>query len=265
MGKVFLFVIFAVCICVTSSIAADTSANQIIPLLGSNGQGKVELLVGAGEADLERAEQPGALDNSINAFLVKMNGKSYLFDTGLPNGTIVASLKKAGVEPENIDAVFITHFHGDHIGGLLDDGKAVYPNAELYVPKVEVDNWFDRGTEFLSVYGGRAVAFDWDKEIVSGITGLDASGHTPGHTVYRLETPGGKLLIIADLIHFGGVQLPNPDVAVTYDVDPVMAVEARKRIFSQAAAEGVTVASMHLPYPGVGVLKRDGNGYVFEK
>ncbi len=247
--------------------SAPATGPAILPLRGAEtADGKTDLLIGAGAEDLKRAEEPGAMAMSVNAFLVKMNGKNYLFDSGLPNGEIAKSLEKTGVKPENIDAVFLTHFHFDHVGGLLDDdGNAVYPNATLHVPKVEVDKWNERGTEFLSVYGARSNAFDRGREIVPGVIGGDAGGHTPGHTVYRLEADGKTLLIIGDLIHIGGIQLANPDVAVTYDVDPVEAVAARKRIFSQAADEGITVAAMHLPFPGVGVLKHSGSGYIFEK
>lgn len=243
---------------------------EVVALLDAQGirEGRAELLVGAGAEDLERAARPGALATSINAFIVRLDGKTYLFDTGLPIGEgtgIGSALAAAGIAPDDIDVVIITHFHRDHVGGLLKDGKPVYPRAELAVPRLEVDKWSNPGTEFLTAYGHRSNAFDYDVEIYPGITSRAAVGHTPGHTVFLVQSGPDELLIVGDLIHIGGVQLPNPDVAVTYDVDPVEAVKARRRIFDMAADKGLPIASMHLPFPGMGVLAKEGQGYAFEE
>lgn len=241
---------------------------EVIALLDAAGmsEGSTKLLIGAGPEDLERAAKPGALKNSINAFVVKLNGKTILFDAGLPekmSAGMLPALEAAGLKVDDIDAIVITHFHFDHVGGLLRDGKKVFPRAELYVPRVEVDKWSDAGTEFLVAYQPYTIVFESDKEFLPGVTSRAAYGHTPGHTVFLLESEGGKLLILGDLIHIPGVQLANPDVAVTYDVDPVKAVAARRKIFDWAADEKLPVAAMHMPFPGWGVLSKDGKGYGF--
>ena len=117
--------------------------------------------------------------------------------------------------------------------------------------------------KFRQGYAGRRRTFEWDHAVADGIVAVDAHGHTPGHTAFLVENGGAKLMIAADLIHFGGIQLPVPDVAVTYDSDPVKAVAARKRLFDKAAAENYTVLSMHLPFPGIGTLSKEGSGYGF--
>ena len=241
---------------------------EVIALLDGVGinDGSTDILVGAGKEDLERAAQPDGLKTSINAFVVKIGGKTVLFDTGMPiaqSGGIVPALAEADLGPDDIDAVVITHFHYDHVGGLMHRGQPVYPRAELYVPRVEVNKWSDAGTDFLLAYNVRTNAFEDRKEILPGVTAMAAYGHTPGHTVFLLESDGGKLLIAGDLIHLPGVQLANPDVAVTYDTDPVKAVASRKRVFEMAADKKLPIAAMHIPFPGIGTLAKDGKGYAF--
>lgn len=232
---------------------------------GRSAQNRPELLIGLGESDAERLLVPGAMANSINCFLLRKDDKAVLFDTGLGsrgNGQILKSLAAAGVRPEEIDAVVITHFHFDHVGGLTQDGKAVFPNAELITPRMEVEKNGGSADAFLSAYSNRT-EFDWGEEIFPGVTAIDAHGHTPGHTAYLLQSAGKQLLVIADLIHFAAIQLPLPDVAVTYDTDPVQAVAARRELFDRAVREGLPVAGMHLSFPGIGMLAKEGAGYRF--
>lgn len=222
------------------------------------------LLVGLRESDARTYLVDGAMINSINCFVLRKDGKAYLFDTGLGRSTrgggMLDSLAAAGLTPGDIDAVIITHFHADHVGGLVDNGGAVFPAAGLLVPRVELEASPKAAEPFVAAYAGRLKTFEWDCRVVDGVTALDASGHTPGHTVFLVD---GGLMIVSDLIHFAGIQLPLPDVAVTYDTDPVKAVATRRRLFDLAAREGYTVAAMHLPYPGVGVLSGEGTGYGF--
>lgn len=225
---------------------------------------KTELLIGMSDAEMA-ALPAGIMANAVNCFIVKIEGDVLLFDTdfGGDRGHLVRSMAEAGVKPEDVTAVLITHFHPDHIGGLVKDGEAAFANARLMVPRVEVEAMAQAAMSFMPAYAGRLHTFEWDHPVSDGVVALEAAGHTPGHTVFELDAGGSKLWILGDLIHFGAIQLPRPEIAVTYDTDPVKAVAARKRIFDMAAERGVTVAAMHLPFPGVGTLSKSGGGYAF--
>ncbi len=116
---------------------------------------------------------------------------------------------------------------------------------------------------FASAYAGKTTQFAWGDEILPGVVAMDASGHTNGHTVYLITNGADKLLIAGDLIHFGGVQLPNPDIAVTYDTDTTKAIASRRKVFDMLAEQGLPMASMHLRFPAVGKLTKAGTGYAF--
>lgn len=226
-----------------------------------------KLLVGVKDADAAKyLSKPGSMNNSINCFIVKNGREVILFDTGLGaegKGLLLDSLKAAGKTPDNIDAVVITHFHPDHIGGLVKDGEAVFPKARLMVPRIEVESNPQAAMKFMAAYAGRLHTFEWDHPVADGVMAVDANGHTPGHTVFLIENGASKLMIAGDLVHFAAIQLPVPDVAVTYDTDAAKAIASRKRLFEKAATEGYTVAGMHLPFPGIGALAKDGSGYAF--
>ncbi len=224
------------------------------------------LLVGLRPEDAARyLSRPGSMNNSVNCFIVKNGREVILFDTGTGGGGLLpASLAAAGISPDAVDAVVITHFHGDHIGGLVRDGQAVFPRARLMVPRLEVEANPQAAMTFMAAYAGRLLTFEWNHPVADGVMAVDAHGHTPGHTVFLIDNNGrDKLMIAGDLVHFGAIQLPVPEVAVTYDSDPANAVASRKRLFDKAAGEGYAIASMHLPFPGFGTLRKEGTGYVF--
>lgn len=217
--------------------------------------------------EAEKLLKPGAMANSVNCFIVKKAGEILLFDTGLgkkSGGQLQEALAAAGVKPEEVDTVIITHFHPDHIGGLVtEDRQAAFPKAQLWVGRMEVEGMPKESELFMGYYAGRLNVFEWNHDVAKGVKALEAPGHTPGHTIYLVEDGKTKLLIIGDLIHFQNIQLPYPDTAVAYDKDPRMAVASRKIWFDYAAKPGHVVAGMHLAFPGVGVLAKQGSGYTF--
>ncbi len=228
-----------------------------------------DLLVGLDTMAREKVLSGNAMDNSINAFVVRLGDEVLLFDTGLgkaKGGKLMESMLVAGIRPEDVTAVIITHFHADHIGGLVTaENTAVFKNARLMVPRVEMEAMARAAAPFREAYAGRLQMFEWDSYVANGVQALEAAGHTPGHTVFLIDDGTEKFLIISDLIHFEAIQLPLPDVAVTYDSDPTKAIAARKRWFDTASKQGMTVAGMHLSFPGIGKLTKQGQGYGFTR
>ena len=224
---------------------------------------------------------------SINAFVVHIGGKLILVETGSGNyfgdvaGHLLANLAAAGIRPDKIDTILLTHMHPDHSAGQTDlaTGKLNFPNAELVVHENEPKHWFDdaamaRGTErekkFMfqqareqtAPYKSRTRLFK-QGDIAPGITAIPAFGHTPGHTAFLIESAGERLLIWGDTVHIPEVQVPNPEVAMVVDTDPSAAVASRRRMFDMAASERMLVTGMHLHFPGFGHIARQATGYAF--
>ncbi|MDR1905221.1 MAG: MBL fold metallo-hydrolase [Treponema sp.] len=244
---------------------------DVYMLVENRGQGNRSILVGADEASINRYVPGGTYQSETNTFLIRGGGKSIIVDTGFGT-TIFDSMKKLGVNPADVDAVLLTHMHGDHIGGLAKDGKALFAKAKVYVAQQEREYWtisrVNQGAvNALKPYGGKVEDFlpaDLDSggiELLPGIRAIAAFGHTPGHTVFLLESGGNKLLIWGDLMHAQGIQFPLPDVSVTYDTDPAAAAAIRKRILAWTVRNNVPVAGMHLVYPAIGKVQPDGAGY----
>jgi glyoxylase-like metal-dependent hydrolase (beta-lactamase superfamily II) len=239
------------------------------------------------DAALARSNLKGPIETSVDAFLVNTGSKLVLVDTGAgvlfgPTvGKLLGNLKASGYRPEQIDEIYITHMHGDHIGGLLLDGKIAFPNAVVRASQQEADFWlsksnmdaapkdrrdaFEAATNMLNPYiaAGKFKPFNGDTELVPGVRAVAAPGHTPGHTLYVVESKGQKLVLWGDLLHVAAVQFPNPAVTIRFDSDSAMAVAQRKKVFADAAAHGDWVAAAHLPFPGIGHLRAAGSGYIF--
>ena len=194
---------------------------------------------------------PDGMPSSISAYLIKVNGKNILFDAGLgqnKGGQLIGELSKIGVAPEQVDYVYITHFHGDHIGGMLTpEGEKVFTKAEIYVPRLEKES--DLGKQELSLkmfekYGDKVHVFNFGDKLPEDVLAIDAVGHTPGHTVFQK----GNLLIIGDLMHAKALQLPHPEFNANFDGDKEKAVASRKRILEYAKQNHLIISGMHLPY-----------------
>lgn len=191
---------------------------------------------------------------SISTFLVESDGKLLLFDTGngTPDGKLLEGLKSLNVSPEDIDYLFITHFHGDHIGGMMDNGSPVFPNAQVYASKAEYDGWMKMPSgkraqveATMKAYKDRLHLFAFGDKLPGNVVAMEAVGHTPGHTVYQL----GKLLVIGDLMHGAALQMKHPEICATYDMDKTAAIKSRKYYIQYARENGLVMAGMHLPVP----------------
>jgi len=251
---------------------------EVILLSDGQGQANTEFLIGATAAMLEGCVPSGTFPIAVNAFLVKTPGKNILVDTG--NGTkLFENLSEVNVNPLEIDAILITHMHGDHIGGLLANGEAMFSNAKLYIAQAEHDYWtsgegggFDLARTVINAYKDKLILFegvsldDEDiKELIHSVVAISTPGHTPGHTMYMVESGDNQMLIWGDLIHAMVVQVPYPQVAVTYDVDPKQAVKSREKAMEYISKNNIPIAGMHTPFPGMGKIKSEGTGYIFEK
>jgi glyoxylase-like metal-dependent hydrolase (beta-lactamase superfamily II) len=237
---------------------------------------------------LAAAGHPGGpLRFPVNAFLVNTGEKLVMIDTGGakligPNaGRLPQCLAQAGIAPGQIDEVYITHMHGDHLHGTVTpEGASLFPNAILRIAKPDVDYWanpeveakapaaekgrFVAAKRAVAAYGDRLKTFTLGDELVPGIRSVNAAGHTPGHSCYLVQSKGERLLLLGDLMHVGAVQFPRPDITVGFDWDQAMAREARRRIFEMAVKDNIPIGAVHLAFPGIGRLRASGGGFAFD-
>ncbi len=194
--------------------------------------------------------------------LVNTGAELVLFDTGLSAESITGALAAAGYTPDQIDVVVLTHMHGDHIGGVA--GGATFPNARYVTGQAEWDHWSAAGNEGFDT-GVKPIAekttFIGDGgSVTSGITGMAAFGHTPGHMVYMLESDGQQLAITADSANHFVWSLGYPDWEVRFDMDKAAAAATRKQIFGMLAADRVPFIGYHMPFPALGFVETRGEG-----
>jgi glyoxylase-like metal-dependent hydrolase (beta-lactamase superfamily II) len=246
-----------------------TGAFQVDMLVENRGQGRPEILIGAGEARLTQYFPDGSYPSETNTFLVRGGGRTVLIDTGF-GGALFDALKYLKVQPGDVDAVLLTHLHGDHTGGLSKAGAALFPNARVYLARQEFAGAQANTRQLLAPYGNRVETFEPSAlesgsapELLPGIKAVAAFGHTPGHTAYLVENGGERLIIWGDLMHVQGIQFPLPEIAVTYDSDPAAAVESRRQILEYAARYRIPIGGMHLVYPAIGTVEKEGEGFRF--
>lgn len=223
------------------------------------------------------------IETSLNAYLVNTGEHLILVDSGLgacgapADGHVIDNLKAAGYRPEDVDAVLITHMHGDHICGLAKDGVRLFPKATVYASDAEIAYWLTtvandpaaarkQGVQkMLEPYRAAGVlkGFKWGAALFPGVTAIDSHGHTPGHTSYLFQSAGQSFLVLGDIAHFHAVQFAHPEVTVEFDSDQPTALATRKALFDRLAKEGWIFGGAHLPFPGLGHVRKDGDGYAF--
>lgn len=193
---------------------------------------------------------------SVSTYVMKSGNDIVLFDAGLGangGGQTVALLEALGIKAADVNYLYVSHFHGDHIGGMINDGQVVFPNAKVYVGKVEYDAWMampeDRNgqvREIMGAYKDQLNFFEFDDVLPNGVKAINAVGHTPGHTVFQKA----ELLIIADLMHGAALQMEHPEYNANFDMDKDQAAASRARILEYVKANNLMMAGMHLPAPG---------------
>jgi glyoxylase-like metal-dependent hydrolase (beta-lactamase superfamily II) len=274
---------------VLSSLAGCSASSQqtliesIEMYLLSDGEqdGNIEILIGATPEMLEKALPEGSFLTAFNMFLVRTSEKNILIDAA-QGWKLFENLQSHGLTPEQIDAVLITHMHGDHFNGLLQDGKATLPNAALYLAEPEYNYWmsdeemnslpenrharFINARNVLEAYRDRLYLFNSNEidgepnRLFPGIQSVATYGHTPGHTVFIIGNDEQKILVWGDLVHVMPVQMPYPQLPVIFDVDTEQAVVSRMRILDYVSKNNIPIAGMHVAYPAMGYLKANYTG-----
>jgi glyoxylase-like metal-dependent hydrolase (beta-lactamase superfamily II) len=235
---------------------------------------------------LARAFEQDSIPWTFNCFLINTGKQLVLIDTGIGSGmgaaagNLVRNMRAAGYQPEQVDEVLLTHFHPDHSGGLVVDGNRTFPNATIRANKLEAEFWLsksnlDKAPAAMQPYFQGALAalkpytengqfkpfLAATTEVVPGITARAAAGHTPGHTAFVVQSKGTKLILWGDTIHIGVVQFQRPRATFASDIDPPAAVQSRLRLLDDAAQSGALIGGSHLPFPGLGHVRRSGEAY----
>lgn len=219
--------------------------------------------------------------------MLNVGGRTVLIDPGTGGqwvssaGTMLESMEAAGRSPSQIDTILISHFHPDHIYGLMDGmtDALLFPNAEIIVPEVEYRFWTDPQvfSRLPAEWHGLARRIQgtfprWsnvtlvgdDVEVVPGVRTQSTPGHTVGHTSYRVSSGGSELIVAGDVSITPALFVANPGWHIAFDADPVLAEQTRRRLFDQVSADASIIAGYHFGFPNAGHVHVDGQGYAFE-
>lgn len=230
---------------------------------------------------------PGeTFEGSINSYLINTGDSLTLIDTGASDllqstvGKLPGSLAATGHTPDQIDRIVLTHMHPDHIGGVLDkSGAPVFRNATLHVHEADhaffLDPnmkaavppdfalFFDCAVASVAAYKEKIELFQFGDDLGHGLSVIDMAGHTPGHSGFRVASGDAELLILGDIVHAEALQFARPEWGVAFDVDTATAAMSRMKALDAAATDQSLIAGMHIGFPGIGHVSRDGSGYRF--
>lgn len=233
--------------------------------------------------------EPFVVRTDVNAFLVKTEQHLILVDTGSGNtmgehlGHVPRQIESLGYTLSDITHVLITHLHGDHMCGLVDDqGQAAFPKAKVYVSVVDAAFWrdkrnqdkvregirgfFDQAIAALAPYEARGdlILIEPSQYVLEGVEVVEAYGHTPGHVGFELCSQGEKLLLWADIVHNVAVQLRHPEWCIAFDTDGKLGAMSRQKMLRRVVDEQLLIGGGHLPYPALGHIKRQDDRLVWE-
>lgn len=226
---------------------------------------------------------------TVNAFLVNTGTRLVLIDTGTGTsqmfgpklGNLLANLRASGYSAEQVEEIYVTHMHTDHIGGLLRDGQPAFPKAVVradvheagrYLSKAEMDaapadekEDYESAMAIFKPYlaSGRFKPFDGETKLIPGVRAMPAPGHTPGHTLYVIESGGERMLAWGDLMHVAALQFPLPSATFETEWSTTKSAQQRQTVFADVASHGDYVAAAHVASPGIGKLRADGDGYTW--
>jgi len=239
----------------------------------------------ATDAALRSVFEVNPLQTSINAYLLEIGGRRILIDTGTGSlfgpdtaGKLLSALATAGVKPDQIDDIMLTHVHADHMGGLVQDGKVVFPNAVIHYGQPDMAFFVGpvvpgkshgnaelskQARDMLQPYidAGKVSTFSAETTLAPGLTAIPHPGHTPGSAFYRLVNKGQRIVFVGDIVHAAAVQFASPSVSIVYDAEPTLAIAVRKKAFAELAASRTLVAVPHMSFPGVGHIRVAGAGF----
>lgn len=218
---------------------------------------------------------------NLNVPIAVVGTETVMFDTGIGEfghayglGLLLTELERTGYSPSDITVVAFTHLHIDHIGGLLLNGKPVFPNARYLVGRVEYDYWTSEAAktgprpenvQFVADYVtpllDRIIFIEGGQEVLSGVRAVDTFGHTPGHLSYEVETSIGPVAITGDILLHHVFAFQQPDWTSDFDSDPQQAAETRRRLLADLADRRIPFLAYHVPLPGLGFVENDGDAY----
>ena len=219
-----------------------------------------------------------------NVLMVNTGNQLVLIDTGLgafkmmgnDSGRLLSNLKAAGINPSDVDAVLLTHAHGDHCFGLLAaDGSRVFPNAQVHITQADYDFWTDEAKvshpeigqfvaatrKHLLPIRDRMVFIKDGQEVAPGIEAIAAPGHTVGHAAFMITSQGHSICNIGDLAHHHVISVETPRKAFGYDTDGKQGVASRLKAFEMLTALRIPLIAYHFPWPGIGHVDRYGDGF----
>jgi glyoxylase-like metal-dependent hydrolase (beta-lactamase superfamily II) len=238
---------------------------------------------------LSRSYLSNDVRTTVNAFLVNTGTRLVLIDTGTGTsqmfgsnlGNLLSHLQAAGYAPDQVDEIYVTHMHTDHIGGLLRDGQPSFANATVRAHVREAGHYLsqsrmdaapaDEKEDYESamaifkpyIAAQKFKPFDGETQLIPGVRAIPAPGHTPGHTVYVIESQGEKMVVWGDLMHVAAVQFPQPSATVQFDWNTKQSAQQRRLIFADVAKNGYFAAAAHVAFPGIGKLRAEGDGYAW--